>query len=110
MSRPKGSKNKKKANNALTITEQVNSAKSSIEVMQAELKEITTEIDEKKKLASAKKKEIRKAETVLKHLIAKEEEANAAATAAAAKAEIEEVVAKLISSGKSKDEILNLLK
>ena len=110
MPRTKGSKNKKSIKDTSTIAEQVAAKQASIAALNGELEEINATIENQKKLAKEKKREIRKAETVLKHLLEKQEEANAIAAASAAKAEIEEVVTQLISSGKSKDEILSLLK
>ena len=53
--------------------------------------------------------EIRKAEKVLASLMVKEEESEAIESVAAQKAEIEKVVTKLISSGKSAEDIRSQL-
>lgn len=53
--------------------------------------------------------EIRKAEKVMASLMVKKEKSEAIEAAAAQKAEIEKVVTKLISSGKSAEDILSQL-
>ena len=94
MPRPKGSKNKK------TVAS----------VAEAEQAAIMAELEKQKQLLKAKKKELRAAEKAILALEQKKAEAAAIETAVAQKAEIEKVVSKLVSSGKSADDILEMLK
>ena len=109
MSRPKGSKNKK----TLLSEAQLDDKIAAQEVIQKRLAE-----EEKKLLAAmedlkirlkAKKKELRMAEKTLAVLKEKKSQADAVAAAAAQKKEIEKVVSSLVSSGRSADEILDML-
>lgn len=110
MPRPKGSKNKKSITPAPNLVEQIDAQEKVVSALTDDLGVINAEIKQQQLFAKAKKKEIRKAEKVLATLKAKQEEAAAIAEAAAAKAQIEDVVSKLISSGKSAEEILNRIK
>lgn len=110
MPRPKGSKNKKSIAQAPNLLDQITAQEMVVSTLNDDLVAINSEIAQQQLLAKAKKKEIRKAEKVLATLKAKQEEAAAIAEAAAAKAQIEDVVSKLISSGKSAEEILNRIK
>ena len=110
MPRPKGSKNKKSIALAPNLPDQITDQEKIVSALNDDLVAINSEINQQQLLAKAKKKEIRKAEKVLATLKAKQEEAAAIAEAAAAKAQIEDVVSKLISSGKSAEEILNRIK
>ncbi|MBR2716523.1 MAG: hypothetical protein IKD79_02150 [Oscillospiraceae bacterium] len=109
VSRPKGSKNKK----TLLSEAQLDDKIAAQEVIQKRLAE-----EEKKLLAAmedlkirlkAKKKELRMAEKTLAVLKEKKSQADAVAAAAAQKKEIEKVVSSLVSSGRSADEILDML-
>ena len=110
MSRPKGSKNKKSIISSAEIEKQITSKENVIAALNGDLEAINVEIKDKQAAAKAKKAEIRKAEKALAALIIKKEESEAIEAAAAQKAEIEKVVAKLISSGKSAEDILSQLK
>ena len=110
MSRPKGSKNKKSIISSAEIEKQITSKENVIAALNGDLEAINVEIMDKQAAAKAKKAEIRKAEKALAALIIKKEESEAIEAAAAQKAEIEKVVAKLISSGKSAEDILSQLK
>lgn len=109
MGRPKGSKNKNPRKPASEAVSEIDKSKAKIAALEGELAEINASIEEKKQLAIAKKKEIRKETTLLKRLEAKKEKADAKAATAAAKVEIEEKIAQLMSSGKSAEDILALL-
>lgn len=110
MPRPKGSKNKKSIIPSAKVEEQITAQQKVIDALHNDLAAMNAEVKEKQAAIKAKKAEIRKAEKVLAGLKVKKEESDAIEAAAAQKAEIEKVVSKLISSGKSPEEILSQLK
>lgn len=110
MPRPKGSKNKKTIATASNLADQIKAQETVVAALNNDLVAINSEIKQQQLLAKDKKKDIRKAEKLLASLKAKQEEAEAIEAASAAKAEIEDVVTKLISSGKTADEILSRIK
>ena len=109
MPRPKGSKNKKKIQPAAQIAAQIAVQQEAKQALEADVDAVLAEIEDKKAILKGKKKEIRKVEKDILALEAKRAEAEAIETAVAQKEEIQSVVSKLISSGKSADEILDLL-
>ena len=110
MPRPKGSKNKRSIKTAAQVEAQIAAKKELKAALESDQAAILAEIDKQKQLLKAKKKELRAAEKDLLALEEKKAEAEAIEAAAAQKMEIEKVVSKLVSSGKSADEILELLK
>ena len=110
MPRPKGSKNKKSITPASNLAAQISDQEKIVIALNDDLVAINSEIKQQQLLAKTKKKEIRKAEKLLASLKEKQEEAEAIEAASAAKAEIEDVVTKLINSGKTADEILSRIK
>ena len=110
MPRPKGSKNKKSIQTVAQVNEQISAQqqiKSGLEARQAK---ILAAIDEQKNLLKELKRDLRTVEKALLSLEEKKAEAMLIEDAAAKKEEIEKAVTKLVSSGKSADEILNMLK
>ncbi len=110
MPRPKGSKNKKTVQSVVKVEEKIAAQQALKKTLEAEQADILAAIEKQKQLLKAKKKELRAAEKALLGLEAKKAEAAAVESAAAQKVEIEKVVSKLVSSGKSADEILEMLK
>ena len=110
MPRPKGSKNKKTVQSVVKVEEKIAAQQALKKTLEAEQADILAAIEKQKQLLKAKKKELRAAEKALLALEAKKAEAAAVESAAAQKVEIEKVVSKLVSSGKSADEILEMLK
>ena len=110
MPRPKGSKNKKTIQTVAQVEAQIAEKQDAKKVLEAEQAEIVAEIEKQKQLLKAKKKVLRSVEKDLLALEEKKVEAAAVETAAAQRVEIEKVVSKLVSSGKSADEILEMLK
>lgn len=110
MPRPKGSKNRKTVQSVAKVEEKIAAQAELKKTLEAEQAEILAAIEKQKQLLKAKKKELRAAEKALLDLEAKKVEAAAIENAAAQKVEIEKVVSKLVSSGKSADEILEMLK
>lgn len=106
MPRTKGSKNKKSLSTSAAISEQIESQQRVISGINSELEAAAASIKHIQSTIKEKKKELRKAEKSLSNLMAKKEEAEAMEVAAAKKAQIENVVSQLISSGKSAEEIL----
>ncbi len=109
MPRPKGSKNKKSIQTVDQVESQIAAKKETKAALEADQAGIAAEIEKQKKLLSAKKKELRAVEKELLILEEKKAQAETIAAAAAQKVEIEKVVSKLVSSGKSADEILEML-
>lgn len=107
MPRTKGSKNRKSiVSSVADITKQIAEQEAAVAAVKNEMDSITAAIKEQQLLARNKKKELRKAEKVLAALNAKKDECAAIEAAAAQKAEIENVVTQLISSGRTAEEIL----
>lgn len=110
MPRPKGSKNKKSIQTVSQVEEKIAAQLEAKKALETEQAEILAAIEGQKQLLKANKKAIRAADKALVELEAKKAEAAAIADAAAQKVEIEKVVTKLVSSGRSADEILEMLK
>ena len=110
MSRPKGSKNKKTLLSEAQLDDKIIAAEAAKKKLESEERKLVTALEDVKAKLKAKKKELRKADRALTVLLDKKEQADAVAAAAAQKKEIEKVVSSLVSSGKSADEILDLLK
>ena len=98
MPRPKGSKNKPKIPTVDQTAEKLAAQRAVKQSLEAEQADILAAIEKQKQLLKAKKKEIRAADKAI-----------AALEAAHEKAEAIKEVTKLVSSGKSADEILELL-
>ncbi len=109
MPRPKGSKNKKTIQTVSQVETQIASKLEAKAALEAEQAAIVAEIDKQKQLLRAKKKELRAAEKSILALEEKKAQAEAIAAAQSQKAEIEKAVSKLVSSGKSAEEILEML-
>ena len=109
MPRPKGSKNKKSIQTVSQVEEKIAAQLEAKKALETEQAEILAAIEGQKQLLKANKA-IRAADKALVELGAKKTEAAAIADAAAQKVEIEKVVTKLVSSGRSADEILEMLK
>lgn len=110
MPRPKGSKNKKKNMTIADVETQITAQEEVKKALENEQAGIMAAIEKQKELLKAKKKELRAAEKALLVLQEKKAQAEAIEAASAKKAEIEAAVTKLVSSGKSADEILEMLK
>ncbi len=110
MPRPKGSKNKKSIASVAKVEEKLAAQEALKKTLEAEQADILAAIEKQKQLLKAKKKELRAVEKSILTLEQKKVEAAAIETAVAQKAEIEKVVTKLVSSGKSADDILEMLK
>ena len=104
MPRPKGSKNRKTSTVA-QVKSDITEKDAIIEQLTKKVSAITLEIEESK----AAKKDLRAAEKAKAALDAKLQEAEAIESAQAQKTEIETVVSKLVSSGKSAEDILAAL-
>ena len=110
MPRPKGSKNKKKLQPSAQIAAQIAAQQEAKQALEADVAAVLAEIEDKKAVLSGKKKDIRKFEKDILALETRRAEAEATEAAVAKKEEIQSVVTKLISSGKTAEEILELLK
>ena len=110
MPRPKGSKNKKSMKTVAQVEAQIAAKAEEKAALEADQAALNAELEKQKLLLRAKKKELRTVEKELLALEEKKVEAEAIEAAAAQKQEIEKVVSKLVSSGKSADEILEMLK
>ncbi len=110
MSRPKGSKNKKTLLSEAQLDDKIAVAEESRKKLASETRRLENSLEDVSTRLKAKKKELRAAERLLNQLRDRKEKADAVAAAAAQKQEIEKVVSSLVSSGKSADEILGLLK
>ena len=110
MSRPKGSKNKKTLLSEAQLGDKIAAAEAAMKKLEAEERKLSAALENSKAQLKAKRKELRTAERALNTLRVKKEQADAVAAEAAQKMEIEKVVSSLVSSGKSADEILDLLK
>lgn len=108
MPRPKGSKNKK-TSTAAQVKSDITEKDALIEQLTKKVSAITREIEERKADLKAAKKDLRAAEKAKAVLETKLQEAEAIESAQAKKAEIETVVSKLVSSGKSAEDILAAL-
>ena len=109
MPRPKGSKNKKKLQPAAQLAAQIASCREAKDSLEAKVNAAAAEVEDKKANLRSLKKELRAAEQEILSLEAKQAEAEALESAAAQEEIIKSVVSKLISSGKSAEEILESL-
>lgn len=109
MPRPKGSKNKKNVAPVDPTKQALEEKKAALYTAEAKEKEIQANIADLKKQLAAARKEKRAAAKAVDVWAKKIEEQAAIQAAAAHKAQIEELVAKLIEEGKTPDEILGLL-
>ena len=110
MPRPKGSKNKKSVKTVAQVEAMIAAKQEAKAALEADQAGLLAEIEKQRQLLKAKKKELRAVEKELLVLEEKKVEAETIEAAAAQKVEIEKVVSKLVSSGKSADEILEMLK
>lgn len=114
MSRPKGSKNKKTLLSEAQLGGQITAQRALKVKLEGEEQKLEAQMEELKAQIKSKKKELRAAERKLNALIERKSQADASAAAQAANAaqkqEVEKVVSKLVNSGKSAEEILELLK
>lgn len=110
MPRPKGSKNKNKISSLADIEAKLTAQQEAKKALENEQADILAAINDQKQRLRDKRKELRAVEKAILKLEEKKAEAEAIETAVAKKAEIENVVTKLVSSGKSADEILEMLK
>ena len=110
MSRPKGSKNKKTLLSEAQLDDKIAAQEVVRKKLAAEERKLQNSMSNLNEQLKAKKRELRMAERTLAKLKARKEQADAQAAAAAQQKEIEKVVSSLVSSGKSADEILGMLK
>ena len=110
MSRPKGSKNKKTLLSLAQLDDKIAAAEDAKRKLTAEEQKLLAAMEDVKARLKAKKKELRAAERTLAALREKKVQADTVAAEAAQKKEIEAVVKSLVSSGRSADEILDMLK
>lgn len=114
MSRPKGSKNKKTLLSEAQLGSQITAQRALKNKLKSEEQKLEAQMEALKDQIKAKKKELRSAERKLAALIERKSQADAAAAAQAANAaqkqEVEKVLSALVNSGKSANEILELLK
>ena len=110
MSRPKGSKNKKTLLSEAQLGDRIIEQRAAKKKLEREEQKLLASMEELKAQLKSKKKELRAAERTLAALEEKKAKTDAVAAAAAQKQEIEKVVSSLVNSGKSADEILDLLK
>jgi predicted nucleic acid-binding protein len=110
VSRPKGSKNKKTLLSEAQLDEKIAAQLAAKKKLEAEEQKILKAIEDYKVQLKGKKKELKAADKALAALQEKKSQVDAIAAAVAQKAEIEKVVSSLISSGKTADEILDVLK
>ena len=111
MPRPKGSKNKPKSVKAtVDFAAQLAEKQSAKEAAAAEIASVTANIDALKADLKTKKAELKKLDKELAKLESKKKDAETKAAEAAKKAEVEDVLKKLLASGMTADEILEKLK
>lgn len=110
MSRPKGSRNKKTLLSLAQLDDKIAAAEAAKQKLAAEEQTLVTAMEDVKAQLKAKKKELRAAERTLAALLEKKSQADSVAAEAAQKKEIEAVVKSLVNSGRSADEILDMLK
>ena len=110
MPRPKGSKNKKSKKAVVDFTAQIEerkAAKADLENEQATILSVNKSNQERMKDV---KRDIRSVEKEIAKLEAKKAEADAAAAAALMQEEIQKRIAALVAEGKTREEILEMLK
>ena len=112
MPRLKGSKNKKKDvvdRKLVSLIEQIADKQSRIEALVSETDNLAESIAELHKELRSKKSKLRKLEKEYTELQVAKEQEDALAEVAARKAEAEKIVETAIASGKSAEEIMQLL-
>ena len=109
MSRPKGSKNKKTLLSEAQLDDKIAAAESIRKKLVKEEQTLSNALENAKAQLKAKRKELRTAERQLAKLRLRKSQTDADAAAIVQKQEIEKVVSSLVSSGRSAEEILDLL-
>lgn len=110
MSRPKGSKNRKTLMEEARIDERIAEQQELQKKYLKEQKRLLKEIEDRKQKLKEVTKGLRVASRTLDKLQEDKAQRDARESAAAAQKEVEMVVASLVSSGKSAEEILEILK
>ncbi len=109
MSRPKGSKNKKTLLSEAQLDDKIAAAEAVRKKLVKEEQILSNALENAKVQLKAKRKELRTTERQLAQLRLRKSQADADAAAAVQKKEIEKVVSSLVSSGRSAEEILDML-
>ena len=109
MSRPKGSKNKKTLLSEAQLDDKIAAAEVVRKKLAKEEQTLSNALENAKAQLKAKRKELRTADRQLAQLRLRKSQADADAAAAVQKKEIAKVVSSLVSSGRSAEEILDLL-
>lgn len=109
MARPKGSKNKKKIAAGASVDELIAQRLEAKAALEAERDELTAVVAENTKNLRAVKYQIKKLDKEVAAYEAQKAAAEAAEAAAAAKEAVQAKIEELLASGKSLDEIMNLL-
>ena len=110
MSRPKGSKNRKTLMEEARVDERIAEQKEIQKKFQKEQAKLLKEIEDRKQKLKEVNKGLRVTTRTLDKLQEEKAQRDARENEAAAKMEVEKVVASLVSSGKSAEEILEILK
>ena len=110
MSRPKGSKNRKTLMEEARIDERIAEQQEIQKKYLKEQKKLLKELEDRKQKLKEVNKGLRVATRTLDKLSEEKAHRDARESAAAAQKEVEMVVASLVSSGKSAEEILGILK
>ena len=110
MPRPKGSKNKKSAKAVIDFTAQIEDRKAAKADLENEQATILSVIKSNQERLKDVKRDIRSVEKEIAKLEAKKAEADAAAAAALMQEEVQKRVAALVADGKTREEILEMLK
>lgn len=110
MARPKGSKNKAKVLDGVDYTAQIAEKNTAAESLAEEIAALGTNIAALNAERKSKEAELKKLNKEVTKLEKKKAEADEKIAEAAKKAEAEDVLKKLLSSGMSADEILEKLK
>ena len=110
MARPKGSKNKVKVLDGIDYAAQIAEKNTAAESITEEIATLSTNIAALNAEKKAKEAELKKINKEIVKLEKKKADADAKIAEAAKKAEAEDVLKKLLSSGVSADEILEKLK
>lgn len=110
MARPKGSKNKIKVLDGIDYATQIAEKNTAAESIAEEISALGTNIATLNAEKKAKEAELKKINKEIVKLEKKKADADAKVAEAAKKAEAEDVLKKLLSSGMSADEILEKLK
>ena len=110
MPRPKGSKNKKSTKAAIDFTAQIEDRKAARADLENEQATILSVIKSNQERMKDVKRDLRAIDKEIAKLEAKKAEADAAAAAALMQEEVQKRVAALVAEGKTKEEILEMLK